>query len=493
MDFYKNYSILRSVKLKLKPLALSAFWLNVGKLAAGSMVAQLSGILLSPVILRIFDSKDIGMLNLFNQAVAFFMVFSVLRLDRAIVLAKNDEAKKILQSGLLLIVITTLLITLATFPFSGFWFGFMKLDYPALFILALPVSFLLQSTINFYKAAGNVFTLYSVLGTVIAIQAILTQILKITFGFSLGKGPAWLILAEMAGYCTTLIFLLIVFHKKAKFGFRIASFQQLKEILASKAVFLKYDIPAAMLNYFSSSIAVFLLAMFYDTRVVGYYALGYSMLRLPMTLMGKAIGDVFYKNAADIGDKMELLRKSASNVVIQLFSFGLLPMASIFFFGDVIFSFAFGKHWIIAGQYAQIISTWTLVWFISSPISNLYYILKIQHRFTAVMFSSLVLRAGAIVVGSLIGDIWLTLILFSIISLLVYGYQVVFLLHRLHVRAGDFLKALWKSTRFAVVPLLIMTILNLVSLPTPITLAIIVPVITLAMAFRWKYKPQLKL
>lgn len=109
------------------------------------------------------------------------------------------------------------------------------------------------------------------------------------------------------------------------------------------------------------------------------------------------------------------------------------------------------------------------------------------------MFSSLVLRAGAIVVGSLIGDIWLTLILFSIISLLVYGYQVVFLLHRLHVRAGDFLKALWKSTRFAVVPLLIMTILNLVSLPTPITLAIIVPVITLAMAFRWKYKPQLKL
>jgi O-antigen/teichoic acid export membrane protein len=367
----------------------------------------------------------------------------------------------------------------------------MELNYPGIFILALPFAFVLQSTINLHKAAGNVYMLYGIMASATVVQALAINLLKIFFGVSLGRGPAWLILAELSGYLLTLLYLLRALFKKTGFRFRFARIREIKEMLASKVAFIWYDVPAALLNFFSSSVAVFLLAWLYDTRVVGYYALGYSMLRLPMNLLGKAIGDVFYKNSADQAADPEKLRKSASNVVIQLFTFGILPMAAIFFFGDVIFSFAFGKHWITAGKYSQIFSSWTLIWFISSPISNLYYILKLQHRFTLVMFTSLLLRGGAILFGSLLGDIWQTLILYSIVSILVYGYQVVFLLGKLHVKPLLFMKNLWLSCRFALVPLLIMILLNFISPATPVMLMILIPVMALAMAYRWIYKPRL--
>ncbi|MFN7015181.1 MAG: oligosaccharide flippase family protein, partial [Bacteroidia bacterium] len=256
-------------------------------------------------------------------------------------------------------------------------------------------------------------------------------------------------------------------------------------------VFLRYDVPAALLNYASWSIPTFLLAYYFDAVVVGYYALGFTMLRLPMNLLGKAIGDVFYKKSAiDSNDKSKL-RTSSSTVVILLFSFGILPIAAVYFFGDVLFSFFFGKEWIEAGRYSQILSIWTLVWFVSSPISNLYYVLGLQKSFLWFMIVSLVMRALSISVGAQFFDPEGTLVLYSIASLMIYGYQVIFLLGMIDTKAINFFKNLWISARFAILPLIAMAILNYLSLGTPIMMSILIPIMGSAMAFRWFKKPKL--
>jgi len=472
---------------------LSDFWLNVSKLATGTVLAQITGILLTPFIMRIFDAKDIGMLNIFNQIVGFFLVISVLRLDRAVVLSNQDNARIILRAGIQLICAFTLLIILITLPFASFWFSKLNLDYPLIFILALPVSFFLQSTINLFKAGGNSFSLYGMMAKAIVLQSLFVHVLKIGFGLNLGAGPAWLILAEIIGSVSTISFLWWSLHNKADFRLNWLPLKQMLDLFRSQKRFLQYDVPAALLNFGSSSIATFLLAYYFNAIIVGYYALGFMMLRLPMNLLGKAIGDVFYKNAATNANNKSDLRKSSSYVVITLFSFGLLPMAAIFFFGDVLFSFFFGKEWIPAGQFSQILSVYTLIWFISSPISNLYYVLNMQHRFMLIMLSSVILRGLAIVIGALYFDEIITMVFFSIVSFLVYGYQVIFLLNAVEVNFISFFKNILKSTRFAVIPLIIMIILNYLSLGTPKMMMILFPVIGIAIAWRWFKKPALTL
>src|SRR5690606_21026482 len=115
-------------------LTISKFWRNVGKLASGTVLAQIIGITLTPVITRIFDAHDIGMLNIFNQIIGLLVVVSVFRLDRAVVLSTREDASQILRAGIQLIVGFTLLLTLITMPFADFWFRFFGLEYPRIFI-----------------------------------------------------------------------------------------------------------------------------------------------------------------------------------------------------------------------------------------------------------------------------------------------------------------------------------------------------------------------
>lgn len=476
----------------LNKLGISEFWMNVSKLATGTVFSQIIAILLTPIITRIFDAKDIGVLNLFNQIVGILVVISVLRLDRAVVLANQSEAKKLINSGITLIIIFTSVIVIITYPFGDIWFNYLNLKYPPYFILTIPAAFFLQSITNLFKAGGNTFTLYGTMAKAILIQAFLVQVLKITFGINLGAGPAWLVLSELIAALTTVLFLWWALYKKANFKIELVKLHDLKKQLVHQNKFIKFDVPGSLLNFFSWSIASFLLAYYYDAQTVGYYALGFTMLRLPMNLLGKAIGDVFYKNSANDANDLIKLRISSNRVVVHLFSFGLLPMAAIYFFGDVLFSFFFGKEWIPAGEYSQILSFWTFIWFISSPISNLYYVLNLQHKFLQFMGSSLVIRALSIIVSSHFFDAKSVIIAYSVASLTVYGYQLIFLLGKVKTQIKPLLINAYKGSVFALPAIILMIILKALTFSTPIMMSILFPTIGISMAWRWFNKPKLE-
>jgi O-antigen/teichoic acid export membrane protein len=311
------------------------------------------------------------------------------------------------------------------------------------------------------------------------------------FGLNLGAGPAWLILAELLAATMVIIYYVFELGKKAQFKIEIIGWIDLKRLLLEHKNFIKFDVPASLLNFLSWSAASFLLAYFFDAKTVGYYALGFTMLRLPMNLLGKAIGDVFYKKSAGEASDIVMLRKSSNQVVIQLFSFGLLPIMAVFFFGDVLFSFFFGKQWIPAGEYSQVLSFWTFIWFISSPISNLYYILGLQHKFLQFMAVSLIIRALAIVIAAKFFDAKSAIVFYSIASLLVYGYQLIYLLKMLKTDFKQLVANIFKGSSFALGAIILMFILNMLSLATPILMLIIFPTIGLSMAWRWFKRPKL--
>ncbi len=475
----------------LQKLGVSEFWINVSKLATGTIASQILAIVFTPFITRVFDAKDIGTLNLFNQIVGLMVVISMLRLDRAIVLADNDEAKKLVSTGFTIILFFFVFLLLLTFPFQSYWISFLGLTYPGYFILTIPVAFFLQSVINLFKTGGNTFKLYTTMAKGLFLQALLLQLLKLFFGLNLGAGPAWLILAELLAATTVIIYYVFELGKKAQFKIEIIGWNDLKKLLLEHKNFIKFDVPASLLNFLSWSAASFLLAYFFDAKTVGYYALGFTMLRLPMNLLGKAIGDVFYKKSAGEASDINTLRKSSNQVVIQLFSFGILPITAIFFFGDVLFSFFFGKHWIPAGEYSQVLSFWTFIWFISSPISNLYYILGLQHKFMQFMAVSLIIRALSIVIAAKFFDAPMAIFLYSIASLLVYGYQLIYLLNKVKTDFKQLITNVLKGSSFAKGAIILMIILNMLSLGTPMLMLILFPTIALSMAWRWFKRPKL--
>lgn len=187
--------------------------------------------------------------------------------------------------------------------------------------------------------------------------------------------------------------------------------------------FPKFSIWGALLNTVSWQIPIFLLSYFFSTTIVGYYSIGMMMIQLPMSLIGGAIAQVFFQRAvaAKSEGKLDSLVESVFNVLVKI---GLFPMIILLIIGEDLFTVVFGSQWAVAGVYVQILSVWAFVWFISSPLSTILTVVEKQSWSLLLNIEIFSTRLISLIIGGLLGSVYIALLLFSISGFFVYGYLI---------------------------------------------------------------------
>jgi O-antigen/teichoic acid export membrane protein len=196
-----------------------------------------------------------------------------------------------------------------------------------------------------------------------------------------------------------------------------------KRILSASTRYSKFpliDIWGALLNTVSWQLPALLLSVFFSPIIVGYYALSNAVIRLPMSMIAGAIGQVFYqktceaKNAGEHADIVE-------NVFRRLVAIGLFPMLLLCLIGQDLFVILFGNNWSEAGLYTQILAPWMFLTFISSPLSTLFAAFERQGSALIIHSTIFFTRFLSLYVGALLGSVYIALALFSITGVFVYS------------------------------------------------------------------------
>jgi len=182
-----------------------------------------------------------------------------------------------------------------------------------------------------------------------------------------------------------------------------------------------YGSMSVLLNTISWQLPAILLQRFFSTEVVGYYALGNRLLRVPMDLLGGAISQAFYPRAAAARATGQLA-EVVESAYRRLVTIGFAPMLVLGIVASDLFRVVFGARWAEAGVYTQILSLWTFFWFISSPLSSLFSVLEMQEFGLKLNVVILTTRFLSLAAGGLMGNARLALILFAASGVLVYGY-----------------------------------------------------------------------
>jgi O-antigen/teichoic acid export membrane protein len=202
--------------------------------------------------------------------------------------------------------------------------------------------------------------------------------------------------------------------------------------------FPKFSVWSTFFNTASVQLPILMLASFFSTSIVGFYSLSHRFISMPIVLIGASIGQVFFQKSATLKDDKEALKKLVLNTYQKLFKIGILPFSIIMIYGDYIFSFVFGEEWLIAGQYAQVLSIWILFVFITSPLTNLFATLEMQREalyFNIVMFIS---RIMIIAIGGLIiQDAYITILIYGISSALFWMFWGFYLLNIVGINYGE--------------------------------------------------------
>ncbi|WP_237251717.1 oligosaccharide flippase family protein [Thioalkalivibrio nitratireducens] len=398
-------------------LPKNRFARSVSVLAGGTAAGQIIVVAASPILTRLYTPEDFGLLAVYAALLGIVAVIASLRYQLAIPLPESDEeAASIAVLSLLVIASMTALSALIVW----FWGSSvaMLLNVPALepYMWLLPVGLALMGmyqVFSYWAIRVKAFTKIA--------RTKLTQALS-TVGVQLGAftlGPLALLLGQITGHAAGATTLASLAVRRKWAAFRQVRLTNICSAARRYRRFPIYSTWGAMFNTASAQLPLLLFAFLFSATAAGLYMLAHRVLAMPSSLIGKAIGDVFFSQGADARRKGTLGVLVAS-IHGKLAHIAMPPMVLLVVAGPELFGIAFGADWRIAGEFARWMAPWIYLQFITSPLSLLFPILEKQMHEVFFQGALLISRLGALLVGAWLGDLMAAVILFSLASTVNY-------------------------------------------------------------------------
>lgn len=386
---------------RIKLLSKNRFLRNVAIVATGTAGAQAISMGFSPIITRLYGPEIFGLVGSFIAILAVLTPMVALAYPIAIILPEDDEdakglAKLSVLIALVISIIAAVLITQSNDQILKI-FGLEKLsDY----LLLIPLAMLFASFQQIIEQWVIRKKMFRLTARIAIIQSLILNFSKAGLGFLYPIATPLIVIAALSSLLYTALLGFGLKHEKNKTGPEVNFYRSNLLTLAKKYKdFPIFRAPEVTLNAASQGLPVLMLAAFFGPAAAGFYTLGRTVLAIPSTLLGKAIGDVFYPRLAEAAHKNEDITLLVIQATKALSLVGILPFGLVIAFGPWLFSFAFGAEWNLAGEYARWLAVWCFFGFINTPSVKALPVIHAQSLLLLSTVLMLAARALALAAG----------------------------------------------------------------------------------------------
>lgn len=370
----------------------SEFLKSVVLLTSGTFMAQVVSYLATPVITRLFSPDEIGELGIFLRITAFITAIATARYELSLPLPKKDQhAFQLFRLSLRIATITLL----STFFIGLIYWGIQDFSANNFWFVILLV---IGSFFMIFKNIGTNWAIRMNNYKVISLSSILTSFtangLKIVAGL-LAFGSLGLIIATVIGGGAAIIFFVKNYlNSKYLEGFQ-RSKKKMKVLSKKYRDFPIYNLPHMLLDHGRELLVAFFVVIYFDQTVFGSYDHSFRMLKLPLALIGTAMGQVFFNRCSRLYADHKALFPMLKRTTLQLFLIAIIPFSVVFFFGEDLFLWVFGDQWGLSGRISELLAPWLMINFVASPISTIPMVVEKQKAFLWVGGIGSVLQVAA--------------------------------------------------------------------------------------------------
>ena len=351
---------------------------SVTVLMTGTVIAQVFSFLISPILTRIYSPDEMGDLNIYMRIVSFLAALATARYELSLPLPKQDSHAYLLYRLSLRIALYmlggTAFLSLLYFTFASFnWFNLLF----ALLTLVSTVFVVISNLGTNWSIRTKKFKKISFSRIV---NAGSSNVLKWVFGL-LGFGSLGLLSATFLGYLFSAIPFLKDWSLLNKTNRNLRSSSKTKALVVQYRDFPRVNLPHVLVDLGKDLALAFFIVFYFSKDVFGWYSLSYTILQLPIAIIGVSIGQVFFNRCAELVHQKQSTLGILKKTLVSLFLISILPFGVLFFFGEDLFRIFFGANWSNSGIYSEIMTSWFLMNFLISVISNLPTILNRQKEF----------------------------------------------------------------------------------------------------------------
>lgn len=354
------------------------FFRSVLVLMTGTIVAQAIAYLITPFLTRIYSTEEMGEYGIYMRIIAFISALATARYELALPLPKNDLHSYLiyrisLKIALFMLIISGLVgvVFIASQPFEP------KLVY---FVIATLLSALLLTYINL----GTNWSVRKGQFRLISLSKMLNSTISNGMKWVLGIfnwGTMGLLWSSVIGLVLSAVCFIPEMSKQHVNYRKAASAKKQWVLLREYDSFPKVSLPHVLMDLGRDLLVAALIVSFFSKDIFGSYNHSYTMLRLPLMLVGVSISQVFLKRSAELFANGKSLYQLTLKTIFSLFLLSMIPFSIIFFYGEELFGFIFGSAWTESGYFSEIMTIWLFFNLILSPISGIPLVIGKQKEY----------------------------------------------------------------------------------------------------------------
>jgi len=360
---------------RISSIVKGDFFKSFTVLLSGTLIAQIIGYAIAPILTRLYTTEEMGELGFYMRLTGFIAAIATLRYEAALPLPKKDEHSFLLYRLAYLISMVVLIIVAVVFLFlivSGIGNNF---DWWFYLFTILGTSFVI--IINVGTSWSVRMVQYPIISRHKIVNSLVANLLKWLFAF-FHLSAFGLILATLFGYFLSSLEFAFNFKKiRSKFRGSISN-KKTRALMLEHKEFPTLNLPHVFVDNGRDMLIATLIFTYYSVGIYGSFNHSYTMLRIPLMLVGVALGQVFYNKASELYNQNKSIMPLLTRMLLLLSALSIVPFTILFFYGEPIFIFIFGPNWGQAGAYSETMSVWLLFNFILSPITALPLIIGKQ-------------------------------------------------------------------------------------------------------------------
>jgi O-antigen/teichoic acid export membrane protein len=432
--FFARNVVLLSSKMSVWSTVKSKGVRNFTKLLSANVVAQVIGLIVYPILTRMYAPEDFGLLNLFLSIGGVLVILSTAEYYYAIVLPKeNKDAVSVLGVGLFWLIAVTALVGFSLLfaePLSQLFKSPNLASYywmMPLYVFAMGAWNLLNywyirdknyNSISRYQVSQNILSAGGKLGC--------------------GWGEIFqggMIYSVVMAPLLALVGSLLVSGKSFWLAIRRMSWTDIREQARVYRNFPCYVLPRSFVNMLAGQMPVLLLTPFFGSENVGFLSLAILLGYTPIGTITRAIYQVMYQHTTECVHHKQPIGSNIRKFLVYASALMIPTFVGLWFVLPELTAWLLGDEWHVSGEYIRWMLPWLYVSLLSCSINYLFDVFMKQKwgLFFEVMLA--VMRVVGLCVGVLENNFLLAVICYSLFTALALVVQIVWML--LQVRRYD--------------------------------------------------------
>ncbi len=404
---------------------------NSAKLLSANVVAQAIGLLVYPILTRLYSPEDFGLLSLFLSIGGVLALLVTAEYQYAIMLPKEEkQGIACVHIGIFTTLCLTALCTL-TIPFSTPIANLFSAPNLAKWWWLMPIFVLvtaLWTLLNYWYTRQKCFGQISAYQVT---QSSLNALSKIGFGAMRATSFGLIVSSIIAPFVALVANISINFKQQIR---RLLHFDRsaCREAAKEYANFPKFSLPRALVNNLSSGLPALLLTPFFGLTNLGFWGMGITLAFRPLNMISQSLYQVLFEKVTKQVNSNELVLPLLRRIYLPLL-IGFIPlMGLLYIIMPQLVTWLLGAKWLMTATCIRYMLPWLTAVFFVAPLAFVADIFYKQRLFLYIELLYFALRIGAIVIGILEESFLLSIALLSLVGTIIPLLQLGLYLYFLH-------------------------------------------------------------